>query len=417
MRNRLAELSILAVGAVVLTALYLHFGLRLAEGHFLDRWNLAFDLDPGRLVEIFVLPDEQWKQSTLPPDVAVKHPLLKAMNGLCGLVPLCADDPKAYTAWVAALHGVVSSLLMIVCLRLLGLPLPEAVLAGAIFSLSAAQLFNAMIIESYVMAGTGIAAFLTVTVWTAARGPTRWRWLNLPLAVHLYGITTTNIVIGGLADLTTRLLPPRRPGWWKDFLGFWVLCGLAAVGATLLVWPQLPSILLDDPVRSVKEVYWAAPHGGEKSIAMVLKAFYPFSIVAPEFTSVSIDSPDPMLDFREMRYDLLGWLLVAAWLAALAVSVVVLARDRTLLRLLAPFLVVVAFNTVFHMFFQYRQSVFLYVTHVNFAVFVVSAVVLFRTCRLDRRRRLLCCAAALLFLIGLAANNLPLAGELARRFG
>ena len=35
----------------------------------------------------------------------------------------------------------------------------------------------------------------------------------------------------------------------------------------------------------------------------------------------------------------------------------------------------------------------------------------------DRRRRLLCCAAALLFLIGLAANNLPLAGELARRFG
>ena len=417
MKTRVAELAIIAAGAAVIAAIYLHFGLRLAQGYFLDHWNLAFDLDPGRLVDIFTKPEAAWPAETLPPNVAVKHPLLKAMNGLCGAFPLCANDPKAYATTIAALHGVASSLLMFVCLRLLRLPLLEATLATAIFAVSAAQLFNAMIVESYVLAGAGIAAFLTLNLHAMRHGPGPLHWLRLPLAVHLFGITTTNVVIGGIADLAARAVPPRRPGWWQGFLLFWCLAAVAAAAASLLVWPGLLGAVLSDPIASAKEVYWAAPHDGSKSLSMVLKAFYPFAIVAPDFTTLVIDSIEPMRDFRDMRYGALGWLLVAIWAAAFILGLYYLATDRRMLRLFAPFLAVILFNTAFHVFFQYRHSVFLYVTHVNFSVFLVSAAALLHTCRLRPRLRYLGCIAAALFLIALTVHNAERAAELAAAFG
>src|SRR6185312_6394545 len=92
---RTADLLLAAGLGIAALALYAVLGLRLAQGAYLDYFNLAFDFDPARYVSTFALS---------PPDPGgFKHPLILLLRPLA--LPFLAVGLDAKQASVLVMAG------------------------------------------------------------------------------------------------------------------------------------------------------------------------------------------------------------------------------------------------------------------------------------------------------------------------
>lgn len=408
----LAALLLLAFSA----ALYIPLGISLSEGKYYDDINLAFDFDPDRYVTIFTAPTKRWSEETFPPAVAIKHPFISLVGDACRLLTICGEAPKQTAVVIAIVHGIATNILFFLCLRVMQLARPEAFIASAIFAASAGQLFNALIVEAYVIAGTGIAAYLFISLWRQRGDHLGFVWTRSLLAVHLFGVTATNIVQAALAELLLLYSMGRRAQQVAGLLRVALVVLTVIFALTLLTKPGVVTAMIDDPVQALKSVLWTAPHEGEKSLTSVLKSFFIFVIAAPEFTTITIDGDKTMVDFRALHFSLSGWVFIVFWFFALFLGTYFLFQSERRRYAALLFLALVAFNVLFHAFFQYRASTFLYVAHVNIPVFLLSAAVLFPVAKLPWRYRCFALSGAALFLLVEINLNLSQASRLIAAF-
>lgn len=400
------DILLAAAAAALALALYATLGLRLAQGAYLEQFNLAFDFDPVRYL------------STLtgsPPDkLGVKHPLIVLIRPLAWPLLALGLEAKQAAVLVMAGFGAATVATVLLLLRLVGAGRPEAAALATLYAVGGTPIFTAIIVEAYGPAALGIAALWLVTARRLA-GADDMLALRLAIGTYNFGITLTNVAQVALAELLAALrrAPPLLA--LRQVILFGIALAAIAAALSIAVWFSELRILLADPVQAIKEVYWLQTKGERTGPVPVLLTFLGYSFVSPSFDVVPLPEGIDMLDFRSWRFGTAGAIAMPLWLAFLATGTIgAIAHPRTrwlALGLLAALL----FNIAFHLDFQFRGSLYLYAAHTHVLVFLL-ATGLAPWVR-DRPAARWAYIAFVLALAALtAATNLPIADDFTRRF-
>ncbi len=361
--SRRADIVVAVMLAVVAGAIYAALALRLAQGQFLAYFNLAFDFDPTRYMDL--MGSAAYERG------GVKHPLVLALRALAWPARGWGATPGEAAGLAMAAVGGATVALVFLFLRSIGARRPEAVALAALFAVSASQVITAMIAEAYGPAGFGIAL-----VWLVAsirlHDPSRARVARYVAAVIGFGITTTNVLQSAIAEGLVWVRHRGVLGAIRPMLVFGATLGAVLVVLILLVWHAELLAMLDDPVGAAKQAYWQRTKGEKEGLVTVVVRLAGFVVAAPDFTIVPIPGGIQMWDFRDPVFPGLALPAAVLWHAFwLAGTVAFLANPRT--RWLGAGLVAaLAANIVLHLDFQFRGSLFLYAGHVNFLVFALG---------------------------------------------
>ncbi len=400
-------------------ALYAALAMRVAAGDLYEYWNLAFDLDTRRFAEAIARAPDEWAGDTK--GAGVKHPLFFLLQPFSLPFRLAGFDWKQSAALTAALFGAGAATLAFGYLRAIALPRLDAALFTVFYGVSAAQLFNAFIVDSYVFSLFGLALAWTITAHRVA-DPAKFRRLAFLPPVYNFGVTVTNIIQTFIAEAAARF--KGRTLTWGDIrvfavsmirFGLWT----AAIIAILMIVFLHDALfaIAQDPVGSLKKLYWMQTKGPVVGADHVARTFFAFAFVAPEATSVELPGGVMMTDFRSFAYGAVGLAALALWAALLALGVYGAWKTRKPDPLLTIALLgAVAFNFLFHLKYQYRGSVFLYAAHINFVIFALAAPAWFWAASrgIGALNALRAGLVALALLT--AANNLPRAWTIAGAF-
>lgn len=345
-------------------ALYAAFGLRLAQGMFLDYYNLAFDLDPARYVALLV--HEDFERG------GVKHPLVVVLRPLAWPLLVAGVAPKAAAALVMAGFGAATVGVVFLFLRRIAIARPEASVLAALFAVSGSQFFSAMIPEAYGPAAFGIACVWLVTV-ARLRETGRAAVLRYVAAAFVYGITTTNVLQSLIAEALVWLRHRGVVGAVRPMLVFGATLAAILAVLTAVVWYDVMLQALADPLGVIKSVYWQRTKGERTDVLDTALRLLGYTVVSPAYTVVPIGGGIRMWDFRTPFFPPLAAAAMLLWhLFWLAGAVAAFANRRT--RWLAVGLAAtLAANFVFHLDFQFRGSVYLYSPHTHFLVFALGA--------------------------------------------
>jgi hypothetical protein len=398
-RLRLADFACGVVLAGLALTLYAWLAVRLAQGQYLDFYNLAFDFDPVRTVDALA--------STPPDFLNVKHPLFVLLRPLAWPLLAAGYTAKESAALVLAGFGSATVALCYVFLRKAPAERPVAVALTLLFIVSGAQLFTAIIAETY-----GVAAFSIVLTWCIAQArlddPHRFRRLRYAAAVLTFGTTLTNVMQSFIAEMLV--------GW--HWFGLWqavrrcVVFGLIlAVPIVILaasVWFSVLVVELRDPVLALKHIWWQQTKGPTTGPLQVLVTFFGFSFVSPEYSWLMLPEGINMRDFRDWSFGPVGAVTAPLWLVFCAVGTVAGLAHPRYRPLAAGLGVALVGNLVFHLGFQFRGSLYLYAAHMHFLVFALGAgLAPWMALRTLAGKLYLTCVLMLALLV--AANNLPIA--------
>ena len=112
-----------------------------------------------------------------------------------------------------------------------------------------------------------------------------------------------------------------------------------------------------------------------------------------------------------------GFIALGLWLALLALALVGASRTNGPIRwLFGALMITVIYNLLFHLHYQFRGSIFLYASHVNFAAFAFCSAAALYANEIGGRVRTLFRIALAALILSTAAANLPRAVELATAF-
>lgn len=398
---------------VVSFFLYTQWGRKLAEGNYLDYYNLAFDFDPYLYLSTLALETAD--------KVGFKHPLIIAARPIGQSLLALGMSPEGAAVFTMCLFGALTNVVVWVFLRCQSVDRSAAVLLTVLFSLTSTTVITAIVPESY-----GISNFAIALTWLLALLCMRtgmrnrialWRYFS---ALILVGTTITNAVQFAIAEFCAHWHRATvREAITSSIRTAWKFAALFILAA-FIVWHQEILSAVQDPVRAVKRIYWLRTKGERTGLLEVLRSFFAYSFVAPAFTTVDLTHDAAagiytrMWDFRDWRFSAYGLPAVWIWLGGVVAGscLAFKGNDRKLYLGIASALL---FNIVFHMDFQFRGSLYLYAAHVHFLVFALFA----RTAVLHagsvlQRTAYLGALAGLIVLV--AANNIPLVEQFANGF-
>jgi hypothetical protein len=400
-------------------AAYLGAGLWIARTELYQHYNTLFDLDCPRFVLLFADSTAHWDEGTHAVDYRIKHPFLLALRlpglALTGL----GLDPVTAVVLMLALAGALTVACAWAFLRASEVGLVESALLTVFFTGSCAQLFYAVIVESYGFAALTLA-FVHLAALLRARGlwaQPRGRFLA---ALATFGVTSTNVAQAGLAEIAVwlqRVRPARALVRSASYaIVLLILLAIGVLAAHREAWPYVA-----DPFTGLKQVQWIGVLDEEEiekgGPARELATFAGYAFVAPELVEVPFDGGTrTMLDYREPRFSPQGWAALGLWVALLLGGALALFREPGGRVRLALYLSCLAFNMLLHIPFQYRGSLFIVASHAHFALFAIAASAAAWSSRgkPSTRAGVRIALAALALLV--LANNAERLAELADRF-
>jgi hypothetical protein len=401
-----ADLALAALLGFAALALYAVLGLRLAQGQYLEYYNLAFDFDPIRYVGTLALT---------PADAGgVKHPLVLLLRPLAWPFLAAGLAPKSAAVMVMAGFGGGSVAICFLFLRMIRAAWPEAVALTLLFAVTGTQIFTSIITEAYGPAGFGLAALWLLTAARLADGGRRL-WLRYAIGVFCFGVTLTNVMQVFVAELLVSLRTAGPIEAIRRAVGFGLVLGLIIAVLAAAVWHQELLAALHDPVFALKQIYWLRTKGERTGAFQVVRTFLAYSFVSPDYDFVHLPEGIDMRDFRSWRFSPVGAVAVWCWLAFMVTGAMgALANPRT--RWLAGGMAVaLGLNLVFHLDFQFRGSLYIYASHMHFLVFGLASGLAPWVAGMRRLRWVY--VAAVLGLAGLVgAANLPIAEAFSRLF-
>ena len=356
---------LLLAGFVVLSfALYGVLAFRLAQGAYLDYYNFAFDFDPIRTVEAL---------GVTPPDfLNVKHPLVVLLRPLAWPLLMAGLTAKEAVSLVMAGFGSATVALCFVFLRKAPIERPIAAALALLFIVTGAQIFTSIIAETY-----GIAAFSIVATWVIAQGrivdANRFRRLRYAAAVLTFGTTITNVVQSFIAEMLVA--------WkWEGFIRairrcilFGILLAVPILILSVAIWHNALREELKDPVLAIKHVLWQQTKGPRTSAGEVILTFFTFSFVSPLYSWLMLPEGVNMRDFRDYAFPIPGQIAAPLWLVFCAIGTLAGLFHRRYRVIAIGLAAALAFNLLFHLYFQFRGSLYLYAAHMHFLIFALAA--------------------------------------------
>jgi hypothetical protein len=406
---RIRRFNDVATGAVLFLAslaLYSVLGHGLAGGRYLDYYNLAFDFDPYLYVSTLVLD---------PADkVGFKHPLIVALRPISQLLLFLGVAPKTAAVITMCLFGAATNVLVWCFLRLQSIDRVVSFLLTVLFGISSTTVITAIVPESY-----GISNFAIVLTWLVALSCMQTNSTGKPAvyryaaALVLAGTTITNVVQSAIAEFCVSW---QRETWQKA-VGLtvrfgWKFCLLFLLAA-FAVWHAEIAQALRDPIAAAKQIWWLQTKGEKSGLVEILRTFFVYSFIAPEFSTVTFANDEAgtiftrMLDFRAWRFGGAGATGVVLWLGGLSLGIFSLFRGGKNMKLYLGIIAALLFNILFHTQFQFRGSLYLYAAHTHFLVFALfSSSALLAAGTTWRRPAYI--VALLSVIVATGMNNLPL---------
>jgi MFS family permease len=359
-----ADIVTAAALCVAAFAVYAPLALRLAEGRYLDYFNLAFDFDPFRTVQTLALS---------PPDLqGFKHPLIVLLRPLAWLLVSFGLEPKPAAALEMVAFGSGTVAVCFLFLRVAGAARAEAAALTLLFALTGTQIYTSIIVESY-----GFSGFAIALIWLAAlrrlNDPDRWRGMRLVAAVLTFGVTITNVVQPFIAEL---LVSWRHGGWTRAIrqtAGFALLLGAVGGLLAIAVWREHLWAAVLDPVSSLKEIWWLQTKGESTGLFKVLQTFFGYSFVTPHFSWLMLPEGINMRDFRDWSFSPVGSIAAPMWLLFWGAGALAASRQPSYRWIALGLAASTIFNVLFHLNFQFRGSIFIYAAHLHFAIFALGA--------------------------------------------
>ena len=342
-------------------------------GEIFRKSNLAFDFDIDRFVQL-------WCTSPFPVDqnedyYAVRHPLAVAVRVVCLPLTRAGLDSHVAACAIAAACAALSSILTFRIALALGVQRSTAYILTALWTVSAASLLLGVLPETYDLAFVALAyQFLLSIRWVQGHRP--GLAARIVVAAANFGITITNVVLSGLAELICRLRTEPLRKAFMGTAGFSVAAGVLAVVLSVASFTAWPIKGVDNPIGVIKQVYWSAAAAETTSVRQPVRdvawTFGATAFVAPVLARYPSGLPtNPYLwDLRGQTYSTIGWVAVLGWLGLLILGAVAAARDRELWPIWAIALLWIAGNIGLHSYWQFRDSVFLYAAHSHMAFFL-----------------------------------------------
>jgi len=397
------------VAASLLAVSMAGYGLlaaRLAQGRYFEFYNLAFDFDASRVLELL---------TGFPADpIGFKHPFMLLFRPL-GLALLALGVPaKLGTGLIMAGIGAARVALVYVFGRCCGAERAVAATLSLLFAVSGTQLMTALVPETY-----GFALLSLILVWLVAQrrlsGPSRLEGWRYPVAVITAGITFTNALQPAIAELMVLWRRHGGRGTARPLAVFSAVCCAGFAAVALALWTREILDAVRDPLRAARDIWWMRTKGPTTGASKVLETFLGFSFVSPRFTIVPLPETTRMIDFRAWSFAPPGQAAAAAWLAFLAAGTAAGLAHRAYRPMALALLATFVLNVLFHLDFQFRGSLYLYAAHTHFVVFALAMGVV---PWLSGRRRSSAAYAACVVVLGamMAAVNVPAAIEFAARF-
>lgn len=400
------DFALMAVFVLLSLGLYGALGYRLAQGAYLDYYNLAFDFDPPRTVDTLTA----W-----PPDFQnFKHPLLVLLRPLAWPFVAAGLTPKETAAAVMAVFGAATVALCFVFLRKGRIERPIAAALTLLFIVTGSQLFTSIIVESYSVAGFSIAL-----TWVIAQAriadPARFRRLRYATAVLTFGTTVTNVVQSFIAEMLVA--------WrWEGFLRairrcflFGLVLTIPIVILSVAVWYNTLRVELADPILALKHVFWLQTKGPVTAAIQIPVTFFIYSFVSPVYSWLMLPNDMNMRDFRDYAFPVPGQIAATLWVAFCMIGIVAGLCHSFYRRIAVGIVVALLFNLLFHLKFQFRGSVYIYSAHMHFLIFVLGAG-LAPWLTATKASGKVYIAAVLLLAMLIGADNLPILSKFVTDF-
>jgi hypothetical protein len=404
-----AEWDTAAIGLAIFL-FHLWHAPAVARGGLFLRDNLAFDFDINRFVALWgaspfpVIENENY--------YAVRHPLAVLVRLVCRPLVMAGIDAHVAACAVAAFCAALSDMIVYRIALALGLRRGLAALMTLLWALSTASLLLGVLPETYDLAFVALGLQFLLTIrWALGREPSRAA--RIALAVANFGITITNVVLSGLAELTMRLCKQKPRAAFLGTAGFSaavVAIGIALGAISFHIWPVDRTTGTASPV---KQLYWDASSAertsARQSVAQVTWTFAAISFVSPPPAQFATGVPGNsyLWDLRGNAYGAPGWIAVLGWLVLLLLGAAAAARDRQLRPVWIVAGLWIAANIALHSYWQFRDTVFLYSAHSHIAFFLLALAGAKAAQDSHPRGGLAYSAAAALVTLFLAINNLP----------
>lgn len=358
------ESKLIGISVAIWTTTFLFYayaGLPLSKTDYYLFYNLAFDFDTQRIFSLLTAPD--------PDLMGIKHPLLIIFRPIGQALLLLTSDARVATAITMALIGSTTCTGVYYYLLLQNAREDHAVLGAVIFAISTTQIILSITPESY-----GFAALSIVCTWTVAAACLRNKLKRLGAiivtGIITIGITPTNFLQTILSTLTLITEKNRAIFTPKLVTRALALTITIFIACFSIIWWEWIANFLANPVMTLKKIWWEQTFGEKVGITQLLKTYAIYSFFAPDFTTIPLPEGTLMLDFRDWRMSTLGNLGALAWscIIMFGLGSAFLHRDKIAISMI----IAISLNLIFHLFYQYRGSVFIYSGHLHFLVLGVS---------------------------------------------
>ena len=345
-------------------AVYAPLALRLATGHYLDYYNLAFDFDPYRTLQTLALSPANLQ--------GFKHPLIILMRPLAWSLVQFGVGPKQAAVLEMVMFGSGTVVCCFLFLRLATGARAEALALTLLFGVTNTQIFTSIITESY-----GFSGFAIALVWLLALqrldNPARLRGLRMLAGVMTFAITITNVAQAFIAEMLVHWRQGGLTHAVRKSIHFGLILAAILTPLCVAVWFSDLWWIANHPVLALKDVWWLQTKGPRTGVYKVLQTYFGFSFVAPHFSWLLLPEGTNMLDFRQWSFSPIGTAAVLLWLSFCLVGFVAGLRDRSYRWIALGLGAATLFNLLFATRYQFRGSLFIYAAHLHFTIFALGA--------------------------------------------
>lgn len=349
--------------AVFFFCFYARFGMRLSHGVYANYMNLAFDFDPPIFVNSLTN-----NEST---GISYKHPLIFLFRFFSSPFLALGFSKNETASLVIAMFGGMTTGVVYQFSRFSRFGIPEAIAGTVFFAVSSTAMFTSIIVESY-----GFSCFAIALVWFLyvkhLSYPPNSTIGRLIAAILISGITVTNIVHSIVAEF---FILSRITSYKKTLIRiglFGMTAGLGIVVILIIFQPVGLFNIIQHPAQTAKEVYWLKSNTGDANFFNLLQTYFTYSFFSPNFTKVFLSNDVFMLDFREFNFSSIQNVLIIFWWFFLFIGVFLGLKDPHFKHVAISLILVIIFNFVLHLNYQFRGSVYLYAAHFHFPLFALS---------------------------------------------
>jgi len=369
--------ALVALSIFLLSYLVYFIGCKeLLEAGFYDKINLAFDLDQNYYFDLIGRNPIDWQFMTATEfsPLNIKHPFIYLYHYIVIALNMMGVSNSVAVIIISQVFHSGSLVVSYFIFRSIGRRVIESGFVTFGLAGTSTYMSSGLVLDVYTISIFWISLIFLMMCWQVYQG--RESSIGLRVFISVMAIGTTSSLIFLVLIMEYSLLKIKSKEYtkiavfmslYKQFMRILVL-GLVLF---FLVYFQTVLEIIQDPIGVLKTLFWTVIRPGEKAgVFQVISAFTLFSILSPKTTEIELPEGITMIDLRYMDFSYIGWIAVAI----IVLSLLVKCKKNEHRFIFIFSLTWIMINTIMHMSYQYRGSVFLYTGHFVLAVFIVYFV-------------------------------------------